>query len=169
MSTTTFNAAFFAGLPITERTNHALFISHYPQGRDATVDYPGVDLKFKNDTKQWLWLRTFVGTGSLTVTLYGTPQYRKVEYETGPLVVTGAMPIKRIKDPTLKKGKQEVEVEGAPRRSTSVRRKVYDAGGKLLYDTTWRSNYDSETEVVRVGTKKRKPAASDLPSLLRAR
>ena len=36
-------------------------------------------------------------------------------------------------------------------------RKVYDADGKLLYDTTWRSNYDSETEILRVGTKKPKP------------
>jgi vancomycin resistance protein YoaR len=169
VSTTTFNAAFFAGLPITERTNHALYISHYPQGRDATVDYPGIDLKFRNDTDTWLLLRTFVGTGSLTVTLYGTPQHRKVEYETGPLVVTGAMPVKRIKDPTLKKGDQQVEIEGSPRRSTSVRRKVFDADGKLLYDTTWRSNYDSEPEVVRVGTKKPKPTAVDLPIPLLAR
>ena len=66
VSTTTFNAAFFAGLPIIERTNHALYIGHYPQGRDATVDYPGIDLKFRNDTKDWLLLRTFVGSGSLT-------------------------------------------------------------------------------------------------------
>jgi vancomycin resistance protein YoaR len=169
VSTTTFNAAFFAGLPITERTNHALYISHYPQGRDATVDYPGIDLKFRNDTDTWLLLRTFVGTGSLTVTLYGTPQNRKVEYETGPLVVTGAMPVKRIKDPTLKKGEQKVEIEGSPRRATSVRRKVYDSDGKLLYDTTWRSNYDSEPEVLRVGTKKPKPTAADLPIPLLAR
>ena len=38
VSTTTFNAAYEAGLPITDRTNHALYISHYPQGRDATVN-----------------------------------------------------------------------------------------------------------------------------------
>jgi vancomycin resistance protein YoaR len=155
VSTTTFNAAFFAGLPIVERTNHALYISHYPQGRDATVDYPGIDLKFRNDTDHWLLLRTFVGTGSLTVSLYGTPEHRRVEYETGALVVTGAMPVKRIKDPTLKKGEQEVVEGGAPRRATSVRRKVYDPSGKLLYDTTWRSTYDAETEIVRVGTKKK--------------
>jgi vancomycin resistance protein YoaR len=157
VSTTTFNAAFVAGLPIVERTNHALYISHYPQGRDATVDYPGVDLKFRNDTSRWLLLRTFVGTGSLTVTLYGTPQHRRVDSEVGPLVATGAIPVKRIKDPTLKKGKQEIVEGGAPRRFTSVRRKVYDADGKLLYDTTFRSTYDSETEVVRIGTKKVKP------------
>ena len=46
VSTTVFNAAFEAGLPITARTNHALYISHYPLGRDATVNYPDLDLKF---------------------------------------------------------------------------------------------------------------------------
>ena len=61
VSTTVFNAAYEAGLPITARTNHALYISHYPLGRDATVDYPDVDLKFVNDTGHWLLLRTFVG------------------------------------------------------------------------------------------------------------
>ena len=81
VSTTTFNAAYEAGLSITERTNHALYISHYPQGRDATVNYPDLDLKFMNDTDHWLWLRTFVSSSSLTVALYGTPQNRRVESE----------------------------------------------------------------------------------------
>ena len=61
VSTTTFNAAYEAGLSITDRTNHALYISHYPLGRDATVNYPDTDLKFVNDTGHWLWIRTFVG------------------------------------------------------------------------------------------------------------
>src|SRR5207247_4718592 len=65
VSTTVFNAAYEAGLPITARTNHALYISHYPQGRDATGDYPSVDLRFVNDTGHWLLLRTFVGPSSL--------------------------------------------------------------------------------------------------------
>ena len=50
VSTTVFNAAYEAGLRITARTNHALYISHYPLGRDATVNYPDTDLKFVNDT-----------------------------------------------------------------------------------------------------------------------
>ncbi len=62
VSTTVFNAAYEAGLSIEERTNHALYISHYPLGRDATVNYPDLDLKFKNDTGRWLLLRTFVGS-----------------------------------------------------------------------------------------------------------
>ena len=51
VSTTVFNAAFEAGLPITARTNHALYISHYPLGRDATVNYPDLDLEVSSTTR----------------------------------------------------------------------------------------------------------------------
>jgi vancomycin resistance protein YoaR len=153
VSTTVFNAAYEAGLPIVERTNHALYISHYPQGRDATVNYPDVDLKFRNDTGGWLLLRTWVGSSSLTVALYGTPTHRRVDTETRPLVVTGPAPTKDVRDPTMFKGEKVVEQTGEPPRSTSVRRKVYDAAGKLLSDATFYSSYRGEPTVVRVGTK----------------
>jgi len=153
VSTTVFNAAYEAGLEITARTNHALYISHYPQGRDATVDYPDVDLRFVNDTNHWLLLRTFVSSDSLTVNLYGTPVDRKVETETSPLVVTGAAPLRRIPDPSLYKGQEVVDESGSPSLSTSVHRKVYAASGKLLYDNVWYSSYRGEYRVVRYGTK----------------
>ena len=155
VSTTVFNAAFEAGLSIEKRTNHALYISHYPLGRDATVNYPDVDLVFKNDTDKWLLIRTFVGAGSLTVNIYGTPQNRRVETETAPLTVDGKVPWKRIDDDTLFKGQKVVEQWGSPPRSTSVTRRVYRPDGTLLYDTTWRSYYVGEPTVVRLGSKLR--------------
>ena len=160
VSTTVFNAAFEAGLSIEARTNHALYISHYPLGRDATVNYPDLDLVFRNDTNHWLLLRTFVGTGSLTVNLYGTPTGRRVETETAPLVTEGKVPWKRIDDDTLFKGEKVVEQYGTAPRSTSVRRRVFAPDGKLMYDTTWHSYYVGEPTVVRLGTKPRpkKPA-----------
>jgi vancomycin resistance protein YoaR len=162
VSTTVFNAAFEAGLPITARTNHALYISHYPQGRDATVNYPDTDLKFVNDTGHWLLLRTFVGSSSLVVNLYGTPTGRKVTSETGPLNVTGPVPVKRVSDPSLPKGRQVVQSYGEPPRSTSVTRVVYAPNGKVRSRTTWYSSYRGETQVVLVGTKgKAKPKAGD--------
>jgi len=153
VSTTVFNAAYEAGLKIVERTNHALYISHYPQGRDATVNYPDLDLKFVNDTSHWLLLRTFVGSSSLVVDLYGAPIHRRVESETRPLVDTGPPPIKRVADPTLFQGVTWVEESGEPSRSTSVRRRVYARGGALLYDNTWYSSYRGEARVVRYGTR----------------
>ena len=157
VSTTVFNAAFDAGLQIDQRTNHALYISHYPLGRDATVNYPDTDLKFENDTGHWLWLRTFVGSSSLTVALYGTPQHRRVESEVSPLVVTGEPPVKRVPDPNLEVGQTSLEEYGSPSRSTNVRRRVYKSNGKLLYDHTWYSSYVAEPRVVRVGTKPKPP------------
>ena len=96
VSTTVFNAAFEAGLSIEARTNHALYISHYPLGRDATVNYPDTDLVFKNDTGHWLWLRAFVDSSSLTINLYGTPVDREVVVETSPLEVTGKPPVDKV-------------------------------------------------------------------------
>jgi vancomycin resistance protein YoaR len=155
VSTTVFNAAYEAGLPILARTNHALYISHYPQGRDATVNYPDTDLKFVNDTGHWLLLRTWVGSSSLTVALYGTPVHRRVVSETAPLVVTGPPPTKKMADAALFVGQRVVEETGEPPRKTSVRRMVYDADGKLLFDSTFYSSYRGEPTVIRVGTKPR--------------
>jgi vancomycin resistance protein YoaR len=159
VSTTVFNAAFEAGLPITARTNHALYISHYPLGRDATVNYPDIDLKFVNDTGHWLLLRTFVGSSSLTVTLYGTPQHRRVESIAAPLTVLSPPSLKKTVDATLKPGETVVDDNGVPAQSTSVERKVYAPTGKLLSDATWYSSYRAEPKIIRVGPKapKKKP------------
>jgi vancomycin resistance protein YoaR len=167
VSTTVFNAAYEAGLKITSRTNHALYISHYPLGRDATVNYPDVDLRFVNDTPHWLLLRTFVGSYSLTVGLYGAPQHRRVVTETRPLVETGAPPVKHEPDPDLLEGQTLVADGGEPSRATSVRRRVY-RNGTLLYDDTWYSSYRAEPKLVLFGTKpkpapakkKKKPAVT---------
>src|SRR5215203_796882 len=113
VSTTVFNAAYEAGLPITTRTNHALYISHYPLGRDATVNYPDIDLKFVNDTDHWLFLRTFVGASSLTVNLYGTPVHRRVVSEADPLTTAGPVPVKKVEDPELLKGQTVVVESGS--------------------------------------------------------
>jgi vancomycin resistance protein YoaR len=153
VSTTVFNAAYEAGLKITERTNHALYISHYPLGRDATVNYPDVDLKFVNDTARWLLVRTFVGSSSLVVSLYGAPIHRRVESENSALRVTGPPVLKRVPDQTLDAGETVLEDSGEPSRATSVRRKVFDASGKLIYNDFWSSSYRSEPRIVRYGTK----------------
>jgi vancomycin resistance protein YoaR len=167
VSTTVFNAAFEAGLKITERTNHALYISHYPQGRDATVNYPDVDLQFVNDTGNWLLLRTFVSSSSLTVGLYGTPVHRKVTSTVTPLVSHGKPPVKKTIDPSLKPGEKVVDDPGLPAMTTSVTRDVYRPNGKLLYHDTWYSSYRALPKLVRIGPslkkKKKKPKQAQQP------
>jgi vancomycin resistance protein YoaR len=50
MATTAFNAMFFAGLTDVEHKTHSFYIDRYPVGREATVAWGSVDLRFRNDT-----------------------------------------------------------------------------------------------------------------------
>lgn len=81
VSTTLYNAAFFAGLTIVERRNHSLYIDHYPLGRDATVTV-GTNMRFKNDTANWIWVRGASTGVKTTFNIYGTDDGRKVSYTT---------------------------------------------------------------------------------------
>ena len=70
--TTTFNAAFFAGLELPEYMAHTIYISRYPFGREATLSFPHPDLKIHNVSPYGILIwPTYTGT-SLTVTFYST-------------------------------------------------------------------------------------------------
>lgn len=90
VSTTVFRAAFWAGLPFTERHAHPFYISWYDAysypggqpgpGMDATIATGALDLRFVNDTGRWLLMETGVDEAAqvLTVRLYGTKPGRSV-------------------------------------------------------------------------------------------
>ncbi|MDV3221404.1 MAG: VanW family protein [Intrasporangium sp.] len=63
VSTVIYNMAYFAGAQILEFTPHAFFIPRYPEGREATVYWPSVDNKWKNDTPYGMLLQTWVEGG----------------------------------------------------------------------------------------------------------
>jgi len=59
VSTTMFRAAVNAGLQITERYPHAFPVRYYdPQGFDATIYPPSPDLKFINNTPNYIMIQT---------------------------------------------------------------------------------------------------------------
>ena len=152
VATTAFNAAWEAGLRITERNPHSLYISRYQLGRDATVYWPSLDLRFVNDTDTWVLVKGFAEGDGISIAIYGG-ESRRVESSSAPLVVTGPVPVERVNDPTLAKGKTVVEEEGSSPTRTSATRKVYSADGELLHSETWTTSYKGEERVVRVGTK----------------
>ena len=152
VATTAFNAAWEAGLPITERHPHSLYISRYQLGRDATVYWPSLDLKFVNDTKSWVLVKGFSESDGISIAIYGG-ETRRVDSSATPLVVTGRVPVDRVRDPTLLKGKTVVETEGTAPTRTTATRKIYSADGELIRSETWTTSYKGETRVVRVGAK----------------
>jgi vancomycin resistance protein YoaR len=153
VATTVFNAAWEAGLNITERNPHSLYIDRYQLGRDATVYWPSLDLEFVNDTKSWVLVKGIVEGDGIRVSIYGGER-RRVESSTGTRVVTGSPPVRRVKDPTMPVGTTVVEEYGSSPSRTSVTRTVYGADGTVLREETWNTSYRGEARVVRVGTKR---------------
>ena len=152
VGTTVFNAIFFSGLPVIERRNHSLYISHYPKGRDASVSWGGPDIKFKNDTEHWVLVATAYTNSTVTISLYGTDPGYDVSYKTGEFTDFKDYPIKEIKDATLPQGTRIIDEKGVRGRSISVTRTVTKNGAVVRTDT-FRSVYKASEEVVRVGTK----------------
>ena len=156
VATTVFNAAWEAGLRITERNPHSLYIDRYQLGRDATVYWPSLDLKFVNDTDHWVLVKGFPESDGITVSIYGGER-RRVESSEGSMTVTGSPPVRRVRDATLPVGQTVVEESGSSPSRTSVTRTVYSPDGTLLSEETWNTSYKGETKVVRVGTKQPEP------------
>ena len=73
VSTTLFRAALNAGLPITERRAHSYIVNYYGKpGLDATIYLPKPDLKFKNDTNNYILLQHYITGTTLYYEIYGT-------------------------------------------------------------------------------------------------
>jgi len=82
-----FGAAMAAGLKITERYPHAYPVKYYnPQGFDATVYPPHPDLKFINDTPNYILLQAKIDGTKLTFEIYGTSDGRQVSL-VGPKIL----------------------------------------------------------------------------------
>jgi vancomycin resistance protein YoaR len=71
-ATTLFNAAFFAGLEIPAYQAHGIYISRYPYGREATLDYGNIDLRIRNNTPYGMLIWPTYTDSSITVSLYST-------------------------------------------------------------------------------------------------
>ncbi|MBI3618528.1 VanW family protein [Candidatus Peregrinibacteria bacterium] len=80
VSTTAYRGIWEYGLPILQRKNHSYTVRHYfPEGTDATVYPPNVDMRFKNDTPGALLLQTYEQGTNAYFIYYGTRDDRQTE------------------------------------------------------------------------------------------
>jgi vancomycin resistance protein YoaR len=144
-ATTLFNDAFELGLPILERHNHNLYISHYPLGRDATVSWGGPDFRFRNDYRSGLLIKSSYTDQTLTFTFYGSPEHRRVVATTSPKTNFKPPTMQYAVDPRAPAGSVKVVTgSGAEGFDVTVWRKVYTPDGKLLRENTFLSRYVPE-------------------------
>ncbi|WP_152191496.1 VanW family protein [Georgenia satyanarayanai] len=75
VSTTVFNAAFFAGMQLDQFQTHSHHYPRYPEGREATLFTPSVDLRWTNTTPYGALVQSWVSGGRLHVRLWGTEHF----------------------------------------------------------------------------------------------
>ncbi len=70
-STTLFNAVARANLTITDRDPHAWPSNYVDKGEDATVNWPNLDFRFRNDTEWPIFIVANYANRKVTVEIYG--------------------------------------------------------------------------------------------------
>lgn len=148
VSTTAFQAAFYAGFPILERHPHGYRVSYYEHGEgpgmDATVFYPDIDLLFENDTPHHLLIETYTNEADqrLTFKFYSTSDGRVVE--KGSTEVSDVVPHPPDlyeEDPELALGEIKQVDWAADGANVRVERVVGAADGSLIREDTFLSHY----------------------------
>jgi vancomycin resistance protein YoaR len=83
LSTTTYNAAYEAGMEDVEHKPHSEWFTRYPAGREATLFTGTLDMRWKNNTPYGALVQSWVGDGKTWVRIWSTP-YWEVTSESGP-------------------------------------------------------------------------------------
>ena len=150
VSTTLFRTAFNAGFPIVERYSHAYRVSYYEMtasgavdsrlaGLDATVYFPLVDFKFKNDSPYWILMETYVDENARTLTwkFYSTKDGRSITWDTtGPTNVVPAPAPSYEENPDFRKNEMKQVDWAANGADVTVTRTVWKDGAVLFQDQT---------------------------------
>lgn len=170
VSTTLFQAVFWAGYQLEERYYHLYWIEGYGQapdglkGLDATVNEPELDFKFKNTTDKPILIRSGTENDRLFFELISTKPSWQVQVDPPTITNVQKADQKTVQqeDPTLPAG-QRIWVERAVDGFDSeIVRRVTNPGEE---PRTLRvvSRYLPSSNVVLVGTGGR-PAANATPS-----
>jgi vancomycin resistance protein YoaR len=161
-ATTMYNASFFAGIPILDHRAHSLYISRYPLGREATLNYDSIDLEIENDTANGLLIHTSYTDTSITVSLFGNNGGRQVTANMGQPYDYRGFDTRTESTSELFEGQQRVVQNGADGYRVTVERVI--RGGDADRTEKIVTTYEPKPKIVEYGTRKRPPPPSPSPS-----
>ena len=135
VSSSLYYCAVYSNLEIVRRACHAFSTGYIPNGLDATVYYPSLDFKFRNNTGFPIKIVSYVSDGQLHVQFYGSnPEGITVKTDRYLLSST---PWTTVYEPdeTIPQGTTKVDVTPYTGYVVDVYRCVYDADGNLISRT----------------------------------
>ena len=159
VSSTLYNAVLRAGLTITDRTAHGMYVQYVPQSTDATVVDNAIDFKFRNDRKYPVKIVTTCENGVMTASIYGVKELDEptIDIET-KILETIEYTTQKQNDSSMKKGTTKV-VQKPVNGYVSEAYKVYYKNGKeTSRELISKDKYIPTNEIIKVGTKVDKPA-----------
>lgn len=133
VSTTLYNSVLLACLEIVERHPHSMVIPYVGPGLDATVNYGYLDFRFRNNSGNYLLIKTQLKESALVVKIFGAAElYAKKAVIKN--VKEREIPPQTIyrEDFQVPKGQYILEREGIPGMVYKVERYIYDSAGKLI-------------------------------------
>ncbi|MGI4896059.1 MAG: VanW family protein, partial [Janthinobacterium lividum] len=142
LSTTLFNAVFFAGLDEIEHKPHSFYISRYPEGREATIDWRSIDNRFENDSGHGVYIQAGIIGNQVVVSMYGTRKWN-VEAEKSPR--RNVRPARTIYDTSSSCTPNSATNTGF---TVDVTRVMTPIGGGAEQRETWTTAYNAENRVV---------------------
>jgi vancomycin resistance protein VanW len=148
-STTLYNAALLAGLPIVERHAHS-FVAHYaPPGQDAAVAHPSIDLRFKNPYPWPIHIRASARNGRLEVKILGArrPEER-FDVTTEILSTTTPKRLTRLSDADT--GRAYVRSPGAAGCRVVAYRTTSKGGRVLRRERLSDNTYQAMNRIIQV-------------------
>jgi len=151
VSSTLYNAALLANLPIVERYNHSVYgeaTKYVPLGQDAAIFYGFKDLRFKNNSDHAIVIFSKVFRDTLQISIFGGNEDKtEVEIISKDKKVIDYQII-REKDSKLEAGQEIIVQEGVPGYQIKTYRIVRKDGeekiGFLAEDT-----YNSVPMIIR--------------------
>ena len=134
--TTLYNAALKTDLEIAERHSHAWPSDYISPGLDATVDWPALDLKFKNDTDYQIVILAWWDPSDYTCNaeIYGRKLTEGKSIETRSEIVsrTPAGDTEYVADPSLSVGETKT-LRNSHDGITAYAYKVWSDGNASRY------------------------------------
>lgn len=149
-----FRTALNTGLPITSRQSHSYTVSYYyPIGTDATIYDPAPDMKYINDTGNYILLQTRIEGNKLIFEMWGTKDSRTVE-KTEPRLYgwQSPPPKKTIETTDLAPGVVKCTERAHQGVSAEFDYKVTYANGDVK-EETFQSKYKPWQEVCLLGVE----------------
>ncbi len=148
VSTTLFRALLDAGLKITLRRPHSYRVSYYElnndPGFDATVYAGNVDLRFVNDSPNYILISAIPDSQNLylSVKIYGTTDGRSTKIsDYRKFNAVGAPPTQYIVDPSLPSGTKKQIDWAVGGLQTDFTHTVYNADGSIRSQKNYPSTY----------------------------